>query len=105
MGEGRATFEAELGFTQGAAESPLLWIVFYDMVLDQLVREGVGQDIVTGACVGSGKGVGLEAFADDILLATLSREQCTNALRRTKAVLDLVGLRLAGHKSVHTAIR
>ena len=26
------TFEAIRGFPQGAAESPLLWIIFYDMV-------------------------------------------------------------------------
>ena len=34
-------FEAELGFTQGAPESPLLLIIFYDMIICQLVKQGV----------------------------------------------------------------
>ena len=40
-----AAFEAERGFAQGSADAPLLWIIFYDMVLCELERRGVGGDI------------------------------------------------------------
>ncbi len=33
---GAYTFTAESGFTQGATESPFLWVMFYDMVLAAL---------------------------------------------------------------------
>ena len=45
VGEEVGTFEAMEGFVQGAAESPLLWIVFYDMVLVELERRGVGRGV------------------------------------------------------------
>jgi hypothetical protein len=40
-------FAAERGFVQGAAVSPLLWLLFYDMVLEELQREGVGESMKT----------------------------------------------------------
>ena len=101
----KMTFEAERGFTQGAAESPLLWIIFYDMVLDQLQREGVGQELVLGSDIGSGGGYGVEAFADDTLVAARSRGRCSEVLAITRKVLSMVGLRLAAHKSVHLGVR
>ncbi len=38
-------FEARRGVAQGAAESPLLWLVFYDMVIGGLIRAGVGDSV------------------------------------------------------------
>ena len=50
---------------QGAAESPLLWIIFFDMILTQLRLEGVGASTVTSTSDGRLTGHGLVAFADD----------------------------------------
>ena len=52
------TFEAIRGFPQGAAESPLLWIIFYDMVICQLKREGVGASVLTPGTYGQGATLG-----------------------------------------------
>ena len=41
-GRSQPRFESRRGMPQGAAESPLLWVVFFDMILSQLRREGVG---------------------------------------------------------------
>ena len=54
VGEEVGTFEAMEGFVQGAAESPLLWIVFYDMVLVELERRGVGRGVCSD--IGLNKG-------------------------------------------------
>ena len=35
---GGVEFEAKRGFAQGATESPLLWIIFYDMVLGAIMK-------------------------------------------------------------------
>jgi hypothetical protein len=99
------TFSAVTGFTQGAAESPLLWNLFYDMVLEQLAREGVGAEVTTGAAVGSGENLGLGGFADDTIIAMRQRGRCSEALTTTKSTLDLAGLRLAPAKSIHIGLR
>ncbi|MFZ9959842.1 MAG: RNA-directed DNA polymerase, partial [Candidatus Limnocylindrus sp.] len=99
------TFHARTGFTQGAAESPLLWNVFYDMLLCQLEREGVGAEIVRSAVAGEGSGEGLGAFADDTVLVARSAEEMEAALRCVQAVFGLVGLSVAAHKSVHLCLR
>jgi hypothetical protein len=45
--EGRAQprFESYRGVAQGAAESPFLWVIFFDMILSQLRKEGVGRPL------------------------------------------------------------
>jgi hypothetical protein len=105
-GETIPTFHARTGFTQGAAESPLLWNVFFDMLLCQLEREGVGAEMVWSATAeGEGEGEGLGAFADDTVLVARSRESAEAALASVQAVFSLVGLRVAAHKSVHMGLR
>ena len=97
-------FEAQRGFAQGAAESPLLWDIFYDMVLEELDRQGVGHDIIVDigrACAG---GHGLGAFADDTSVMTNSVEEMRSVLGVVKVVLDLVMLRVAPEKSKHMAL-
>jgi hypothetical protein len=39
-------FEAERGLLQGSAVSPLLWTIFYDMVICELERRGVGRSVM-----------------------------------------------------------
>jgi hypothetical protein len=48
--EGRAQprFESHRGVAQGAAESPLLWVIFFDMILSQLLKKAVNR--CDGAC-------------------------------------------------------
>jgi hypothetical protein len=61
-------FTAERGFTQGASESPTLWVCFYDMVLEELEARGVGRDVrvdLGAACAGPALFGG---FADDTYL-------------------------------------
>lgn len=99
------TFHARTGFTQGASESPLLWNLFFDMLLCQLEREGVGAEIVRSTVEGEGAGEGLGAFADDTVLVARSREETDAALRSVLEVFTLVGLRVAAHKSVHLCLR
>jgi hypothetical protein len=43
--EQRYEFEAKRGFAQGATESPLLWNIFYDMVLWALRAGGGGERV------------------------------------------------------------
>ena len=97
-------FEARRGFAQGASESPLLWDVFYDMVLVELERRGVGEDIVTDigwACSGT---QGMGAFADDTFLMGSSVEDMQLTLNILVEVLETVLLRLAPQKSEHMAL-
>jgi hypothetical protein len=51
-------FEAERGFVQGSAVSPLLWTIFYDMVICELERRGVGGSVIceTGSSYSGGMG-------------------------------------------------
>ena len=53
-------FVARRGFPQGASESPLLWIMFYDAVISQALREGVGAsaNLSKGSITGRGMGLG-----------------------------------------------
>jgi hypothetical protein len=62
---------AKQSYPQVAAESPLLWILFYDMVLCQLQREDVGKWLTLAVVAGEQMQAGLSAFADDA--AFLSR--------------------------------
>jgi hypothetical protein len=50
---------------QGAAVSPLLWLLFYDMVLVELEHQGVGNGMTTDAGQHVAIGGGVVTFADD----------------------------------------
>lgn len=93
------------GFTQGAPESPLLWNIFYDMIIAQLQREGVGQDVLLLNGAGSGESQGLGVFADDTAVWSRSSATMTSYLSVIQGVLELVGLRVAAHKSEHMCLR
>ena len=100
--EGRAqeTFEAVRGFTQGATESPLLWIVFYDMVLSQLRKEGVGKSVERSTDGGTPGAGGLSAFADDTFFAENTAELAQRSARVFEETLGLVSLKVAARKSL-----
>ena len=53
-------FPAERGFVQGSAISPLLWIVFYDMVICELDGRRVGSSATADTGVGNGGGGGAD---------------------------------------------
>ena len=94
-------FEAQRGFVQGAAVSPLLWLIFYDMVLVELEHQGVGagRSADTGHHVATGGGV--VTFADDTTLLTNSVEELAADAETTLLTLDAVCLQVAAQKSVH----
>ena len=71
------------------------------MVLEQLEREGVGSEVVQNAAMGTGALKGLGGFADDTVILAKSQASGSRAMAITKAVLDIVGLQLAGTKSEH----
>ncbi len=63
-GRSRPCFEAMRGgVAQGSAESPLLWIVFFDTILSRLRLEGVGASTKTSSADGNLTGHGLVVFA------------------------------------------
>ncbi len=101
--EGRApvTFGAERGFLQGAAESPLLWILFYDMVLCQMRREDVGKSVILSGVAGEPVQAGLSDFADDTAFLERTAEEAQRSAAVVEAVLALVCLKLAPAKSLH----
>ncbi len=67
--EERYEFEAKRGFAQGATESPLLWNIFYDMVLCALRAGGGGERVrlATSGLQFDG-GSGRAAFMDDLMI-------------------------------------
>ena len=93
------------GFTQGGPESPFLWNCFYDMIAAQLRTEGVGDEIYTLNTPGTGESQGLGIFADDTAVWSHSADSMTRQLSAIRGILDLVGMRVAGHKSEHMRIR
>ena len=97
-------FTAWRGFPQGAAESPLLWIIFYDMVLTQLRLEGVGNSPSLPGLHGEVIRPGLVAFADDTAFFETSAQACQRSAKVVEDTLMLVCLRLAPAKSQHLAI-
>jgi hypothetical protein len=98
-------FTAWRGFPQGAAESPLLWIIFYDMVLTQLRLEGVGNSPSLPGLHGEVIRSGLVAFADDTAFFETSAQACQRSAKVVEDTLVLVCLRLAPAKSQHLAIK
>ena len=99
-------FPAGSGFAQGAPDSPLRFIVFMDLVICQLAKEGVGQSVKLPTHGFDCASPGLTVFADDttILERTLL-VQLRQSIVITEAVFDLAMLQIAGKKSVHTALR
>ena len=99
-----AAFEALRGFPQGSADAPLLWIIFYDMVLTELERRGVGQEVridIGRACSRAG---GVGAFADDTAVMAETIPQLQRALEILHDVLRVVLLRLAPEKCYHMSM-
>jgi hypothetical protein len=91
-GHGRE-FEAKRGFAQGATESPLLWIIFYDMVLCTIMKGGGGA-VVRLATNGLqfDYGAGLAAFMDDLMVSTRSMAGLLDLIKVLDRVLTTVGL-------------
>jgi hypothetical protein len=98
------TFEAIRGFPQGAAESPLLWIIFYDMVTCQLKREGVGASVRTPGTYGQEGHPGITVFADDTAFFENSAVATQRSATIVEETLGLVCLRVAPAKSQHVVL-
>ena len=94
-------FPAERGFVQGSAISPLLWIVFYDMVLGELSARGVGGSITPDTGWSMGGAGGLIAFADDTSVLAASVERLQRDAEELLVVFGAVCLETAPAKSVH----
>ncbi len=87
-----------------AAELPLLWVIFFDMILSELRKEGLGASTETSTGDGTLTGWGLVAFADNT-----SFFETTPALAQVSAtivtqVLVLVCLNIATHKSLQLSL-
>ena len=88
---------------QGAAESPFLWILFYDMVLCQLRREDMGKSVTLSGEAGEQVQAGLSAFADDTAFLERTAAGAQRSALVVEEVLALVCLKLAPAKSLHMA--
>ncbi len=98
-------FAAECGFTQGATESPFLWVVFYDMVLSALQSTGVGNSVRLGTHGFRSINAGLIALVDDTILLERTRDAMQRSLTILSRVLRLAMLQVAPEKSIHTALQ
>ena len=103
-GRGQPCFEARRGVAQGAAESPLLWIIFFDMILTQLRSEGVGASTVTSTSDGRLTGHGLVAFADDTAFFEATTELAQRSADIVVEVLALMCLKIATPKSIQMSL-
>jgi hypothetical protein len=99
------TFTAESGFTQGATESPFLWVMFYDMVLAALQELGVGNSVRLGTHGFNSIEAGLIALADDTTILERTRDAMQRSLGSLSRVLRLAHLQVAPEKSIHTALQ
>ena len=99
------TFTAESGFTQGATESPFLWVMFYDMVLAALQELGVGNSVRLGTHGFNSIDAGLIALADDTTILERTRADMQRSLGSLSRVLRLAHLQVAPEKSIHTALQ
>jgi hypothetical protein len=97
-------FEARRGFAQGAAEAPLLWLIFYDMVIHALTARRRVSGVVCiwhpTAGVG-GVWVPLLAYMDDLALFSRTTVEMTESLAVTPKKIRVVGLEVEPTKSVH----
>ena len=89
---------------QGAAESPLLWIIFFDMILSRLREEGVGASTETSSADGNLTGHGLVAFADDTSFFEATPELAQRSAQIVEDVLALVCLKIATQKSIQMSL-
>jgi hypothetical protein len=103
-GRSQPCFEARRGVPQGAAESPLLWIIFYDMILTQLRAEGVGASTETSTSDGTLTGHGLVAFADDTAFFEATTELAQRSAGIVVDVLALMCLKIATSKSLQMSL-
>ena len=103
-GRPQPRFESYRGVAQGAAESPLLWIIFFDMILSQLRKEGVGASTETSTADGTLTGWGLVAFADDTSFFETTPLLAQLSATIVSAVLALVCLNIATHKSLQMSL-
>ena len=97
----KTTFEALRGFAQGSADAPVLWIFFYDMVITELERRGVGEGVRVDVGWACSQGAGGGAFADDTFSMASNLEGMQRTLRIIHEVLSVVLLRVAPEKSKH----
>jgi hypothetical protein len=89
---------------QEAAESPLLWIIFFDMILTQLRLEGVGASTETSTSDGRLTGNGLVAFADDTAFFEATTELAQRSADIVVEVLSLMCLKIATPKSLQMSL-
>jgi hypothetical protein len=97
-------FEALRGFIQGSADAPLLWIIFYDMVLKELEKAGVGKALRMDIGWACSLGGGVGAFADDTFAMANNLVEMQKTLDIIHEVLRVVLLRVAPEKSKHMAL-
>ena len=76
-----------------------MWIVFYDMVLTQLRKEGVGKSVERSTDGGTPVAGGLSAFADTFF-AENTAELAQRSARIFEETLGLVSLKVAARKSL-----
>jgi hypothetical protein len=77
-------FDARRGFAQGAAEAPLLWLVFYDMVIHALKAAGVGRSVYLASNGVDGVWVPLLAYIADLALFSRTTVEMTEWLNATQ---------------------
>ena len=97
-------FPAERGFVQGSAISPLLWIVFYDMVICELDGRRVGSSATADTGVGNGGGGGLITFADDTTIVAATLAALQREADEVMRVFRAVCLETAPQKSIHVPL-
>ena len=99
-------FEAKRWFAQGATESPLLWIIFYDLVLCAILKGGGGSEVrlVTNG-LNFDHGAGLAAFLDDLMVSSRSVAGLKDLIKLLDWVLTTVGLALAETKTFHMGLQ
>jgi hypothetical protein len=104
--EQRHEFEAKRGFAQGATESPLLWNIFYDMVLSALRAGGCGERVrlATNGLQFDG-GSGRAAFMDDLMICERSTGEMDQTVALLYRILTTVGLSLAETKTYHMGLQ
>jgi hypothetical protein len=98
-------FAAEAGFTQGAPESPFLWVMYYDMVLTALQVSGVGSSVKLGTHGFASVGAGLIALADDTTILKHTPQATQRSMNVLARILRLSMLQVAPEKSIHTAVQ
>ncbi len=106
MNGGGDDFEARRGFAQGATESPLLWIIFYDMVLCAILKGGGGSEVrLVSNSLHFDHGAGLAAFMDDLMVSARSVAGLKALIKLLDWVLTTVELALVETKTFHMGLQ